>query len=79
LALDGYSEISGVCTHPAHRGKGFAANLIWQLVRNHRREGLVSWLHVSSENRRAIDLYLRMGFKTVRSVTLNRISRKTAG
>jgi ribosomal protein S18 acetylase RimI-like enzyme len=79
LALDGYAEISGVCTYPAHRGKGLAANLIWQLVRNHRREGLVSLLHVSSENRRAIDLYLRMGFKTVRSVTLNRISRKTAG
>jgi ribosomal protein S18 acetylase RimI-like enzyme len=79
LALDGYSEISGVCTHPAHRGKGFAANLIWQLVRNHRREGLVSWLHVSSENRRAIGLYLRMGFKTVRRVTLNRISRKIVG
>jgi predicted GNAT family acetyltransferase len=79
LALDGYSEISGVCTHPAHRGKGFAANLIWQLVRNHRREGLVSWLHVSSENRRAIELYFRMGFKTVRRVTLNRVSRNLAG
>jgi len=36
----------------------------------------VSWLHVGSENRRAIDLYLRMGFKEVREVTLNRISRR---
>jgi hypothetical protein len=53
LALDGYSEISGVCTHPARRGKALAANVIWQLVRDHLREGLVSWLHVSSENRRA--------------------------
>jgi GNAT superfamily N-acetyltransferase len=32
LTLDGYPEISGVCTHPAHRGKGLAAALIWQLV-----------------------------------------------
>jgi predicted GNAT family acetyltransferase len=78
LALDDYSEISGVCTHPEHRGKGLAGSLIWHLVRNHRREGRVSWLHVGCENRRAIDLYLRMGFKTVRAVTLNRISRTIA-
>jgi ribosomal protein S18 acetylase RimI-like enzyme len=76
LMLDGYSEISAVCTHPGHRGKGLAASLIWQLVRNHRRDGLVSWLHVGSANHRAIELYRRMGFKVVREVMLNRISRK---
>src|ERR1700690_2684169 len=27
LVLEGYSEISGICTHPAHRGKGLAASL----------------------------------------------------
>jgi predicted GNAT family acetyltransferase len=75
LSLDGYPEISGVCTHPAHRGKGLAASLIWQLVRDHRRDGLVSWLHVGNENHRAVELYVRMGFKEVRKVTLNRISR----
>jgi ribosomal protein S18 acetylase RimI-like enzyme len=74
LVLDGYPEISGVCTQPAHRGKGLASSLIWQLVRDHRRHGLVSWLHVGSENLRAIELYSRMGFKKVREVTLNRIS-----
>jgi predicted GNAT family acetyltransferase len=77
LMLDGYPEISGVCTHPAHRGKGLAARLIWKLVRDHRRAGLVSWLHVGSENRRAIDLYLRMGFRILREVTLHRVSRKS--
>jgi len=76
LMLDGYSELSALCTHPAHRGKGLAASLIWQLVRDHRRDGLVSWLHVGNENHRAIELYIRMGFKEVRKVTLNRISRK---
>jgi predicted GNAT family acetyltransferase len=78
LVLDGYSEISGVCTHPGHRGKSLAASLIWRLVRNHRRDGLVSWLHVAAANHRAIELYARMGFKVVRKVTLNRISRNTA-
>ncbi len=78
LMLDGYSEISGVCTYPAHRGKGLAASLIWRLVRNHRRDGIVSWLHVASANRNAIELYFRMGFKVVRKVTLKRISRNPA-
>ncbi|MGA7312675.1 MAG: GNAT family N-acetyltransferase [Silvibacterium sp.] len=43
-------------------GKGYAAALMWQVVRDHRRDGLVSWLHVTSGNRHAIELYLRMGF-----------------
>jgi ribosomal protein S18 acetylase RimI-like enzyme len=78
LMLEGYSEISGVCTHPAHRGKGLAASLIWRLVRDHRRDGLVSWLHVSAANHHAIELYVRLGFKVVRKVTLYRIGRNGA-
>lgn len=76
LMLDGYAEISGVCTHPSHRGQGLATSLIWQLVRNHQRSGLVSWLHVSCANDRAIELYLRMGFKVIRKITLSQILRK---
>jgi predicted GNAT family acetyltransferase len=76
LMVQDYAEISGVCTHPAHRGRGLAAGLIWQLVRDHRRDSRVSWLHVGAANRRAIELYCRMGFKVVRQVSVNRISRK---
>jgi ribosomal protein S18 acetylase RimI-like enzyme len=75
MMLDGYSEISGVCTHPAHRGQGLAANLILQLVQNHRRDGLVSWLHVGSGNHPAIELYHRLQFTIAREVTITRISR----
>ena len=78
LMLEGYSEISGVCTHPAHRGKGLAASLIWRLVQDHRRDGLVSWLHVAAANRRALDLYLRLGFEVVRTVTLHRVGPNAA-
>jgi GNAT superfamily N-acetyltransferase len=46
LQLGGYSEINAVCTHPSFRGQGFAVSLVWHLVRNHRRDGLVPWLHV---------------------------------
>lgn len=78
LALPGYPEISGLCTHPDHRGKGCAADLIWHLVRQHRRNGLTSWLHVGAANQHAIDLYLRLGFVTVRSLVLHRIRLTTA-
>jgi ribosomal protein S18 acetylase RimI-like enzyme len=75
LRLDGYPELSGICTHPAHRGKGLATQIIWHLARNHRRAGLVSWLHVGAPNTRAIDLYKSLGFKAVRNLMLHRITR----
>lgn len=75
MMLDGYAEISGVCTHPAHRGKGLAVGLIRHLARKHRREGEISWLHVGAENSRAIALYTRLGFRAVRTVTLRRLCR----
>jgi predicted GNAT family acetyltransferase len=77
LMLEGYSEISGVCTHPAHRGKGYAAGLIWEVVRKHRRDGDVSWLHVAAANRHAIELYQRMGFVTSREIAIHRVSCKS--
>jgi len=76
IILHEYSEVSGVCTHPDHRGKGYAAALMWQVIRDHRRDGLVSWLHVSAGNRHAIELYLRMGFVEARRIVWHRISRK---
>jgi ribosomal protein S18 acetylase RimI-like enzyme len=75
LALDGYTEISGVCTHPEHRGKGLAANLIARVARDHREQGVVSFLHVAATNTHAIELYLRLGFVEARRVTLTRFSR----
>jgi GNAT superfamily N-acetyltransferase len=75
LMLPGYAEISGLCTHPAHRGQGYAASLIGRLVRTHRLNGLLSWLHVDAANQRVIDLYLHLGFEISRKVTLHRLSR----
>ncbi len=75
--LEGYPEISGVCTHPEHRGKGLAASLIAKLARDHRRDGVLSWLHVNVVNRRAQEIYRRIGFRTVRTVRVHRIRRTT--
>src|SRR3984893_17460853 len=76
LKLGGFTEISGVCTHQSFRGRGLAAEIIWEVVREHRNQGVVSWLHVASANQRAAKLYLRMGFKEIRNVRLHRVTRK---
>jgi GNAT superfamily N-acetyltransferase len=77
MKLDGYSEISTVCTHPSYRGKGFAESIIWQVVRQHRREGVQSFLHVGTANTGAIALYQRLGFVICREITITRIVRRT--
>ena len=75
VQLEGYPELSGICTHPAHRGKGLASAVIHHLVERHRRDSLRSWLHVGASNTRAIDLYESLGFKPVRTLMLHRIVR----
>jgi ribosomal protein S18 acetylase RimI-like enzyme len=75
LWLEGYPELSGICTHPAHRGKGLARTCIAHLLMRHRVRGLRSWLHVSAANTHAIELYTALGFEPVRTLVLNRIVR----
>ena len=70
-----YIEVSGVCTHPAHRGRGLAASLISRVVEAHRGESVVSFLHVSADNLNAIALYQKLGFHRVRNILLNKIVR----
>ena len=75
LLLPGHPEMSAICTHPDHRGEGLATEVIRRLATQHRRAGLISWLHVGAANRRAIDLYASLGFERVRSIMLHRIAR----
>jgi predicted GNAT family acetyltransferase len=75
LCLRGLREISAVVTHPGHTGKGYAHRLMSYLLREHARAGFKSFLHVNVINRRAIARYERMGFETVRSITLWPVSR----
>ena len=75
MALPGRREISGVCTHPEYRGKGYAAHLIAHLMKEHAGAGLQSFLHVRSTNAPAISIYKRLGFVVRREVILYPVSR----
>lgn len=66
MRLDGYTEISAVCTDPAHRGTGLAARLIRAVAAGIRARGDVPFLHAAQENTGAIRLYEHLGF-TVRT------------
>lgn len=62
MCMDGYQEISAVCTHPDFLGRGFAAQLVAALSNASLERGFAPFLHVSRENVRAKSLYERMGF-----------------
>ena len=64
LRLPGYTEVSAVCTHPDHLGKGYARMLMTEIMRGIRDVGDVPMLHVRADNARAIELYERLGFRT---------------
>jgi predicted GNAT family acetyltransferase len=64
LKVPGYTEVSAVCTHPEHTGKSYARVLMTEIMRGVRERGEVPMLHVRQDNRRAIELYERLGFKT---------------
>jgi predicted GNAT family acetyltransferase len=63
LRVEGYTEVSAVCTHPAHTGLGYAACLVQAILQNIRARGERPMLHVRADNRRAIELYERLGFR----------------
>ncbi len=69
LHVFGYIEVSAVCTHPHSLGKGYATLLLKHQVNTILEEGKVPFLHVRSDNYRAIELYERLGF--VRNGNMN--------
>ncbi len=62
MRLDGYQEISAVCTHPEHTGRGLARRLLWLLGRRAFERGFTPFLHVFSDNIRAIGVYRLLGY-----------------
>lgn len=75
LALAGWQEISGVCTHPDFAGRGHARRLTRALLSRQRRRGVGSFLHVSEGNSGARRLYGSMGFTVRASLEMCKVER----
>ena len=66
MQLPGYSEVSGVCSHPDWRGHGFARDLSVFIASRITARGETPFLHAWADNVAAIRLYETLGF-TLRS------------
>ena len=75
MHLDGFREISAVCVHPGHRGRGHAAALVVTLAGIIRAAGETPFLHVLSSNAPAIPLYLKLGFTLRRTLRFTLLER----
>jgi predicted GNAT family acetyltransferase len=64
LKVPGYTEVSAVCTHPEHTGRGYARILMMELMQRILNRDETPFLHVREDNGRAIKLYQELGFVT---------------
>jgi predicted GNAT family acetyltransferase len=76
IRLSGYAEISAVCTHPDHRGRGYASSLVSALIQRITRRDETPFLHVRTENVEAIRVYEKLGFKTRRNLNFRIVKKK---
>jgi len=75
MKLDGFTEVSGVCTHPDHRGAGYGGTLTRMVAQRILARGETPFLHVYASNAGAVQIYEALGFKIRRTVILTVLTR----
>lgn len=78
MHLPGWREISAVCTHPDHAGRGHAQRLVALVTCGVFEQGEQPFLHVSPGNDRAKNVYLRLGYVDRCDVALYSLHREGA-
>jgi ribosomal protein S18 acetylase RimI-like enzyme len=74
--LDGWTEISAICTKPDHRGQGLASQLVGALIAGIQLRSERVFLHVLSTNTGAIRLYEELGFRVRQTATITVVTRE---
>lgn len=77
--LPGYTEVSGVCTHPDHRGRGLARRLSAAVAARIEARGERPFLHAWKTNRPAISLYESLGFEIRAEINIKVVERPLHG
>ena len=72
----GYTEVSGVCTHPDFRGRGLARQLSAVVAAGIEARGERPFLHAWKTNRPAIALYESLGFEIRNEVNVAVLERR---
>jgi ribosomal protein S18 acetylase RimI-like enzyme len=74
--LDGWTEISAICTKPDHRGQGLASQLVGALIAGIQLRSERVFLHVLGTNAGAIRLYEELGFRVRQTATITVVTRE---
>ncbi|HSI05793.1 MAG TPA: GNAT family N-acetyltransferase [Myxococcota bacterium] len=75
MRLPGYCEVSGVCTHPDYRGRGYAGALMRVVCQRILDAGETPILHTYAANKGANTLYESLGFTVRTPVTLTVLTK----
>lgn len=75
LRQPGFTEVSGVCTHPDCRGQGLARRLSALVAARIRARGEQPYLHVWADNTAAIALYQALGFRVRATINVAQLER----
>jgi predicted GNAT family acetyltransferase len=75
---EGYTEVSGVCTDPNHRGRGYAGALMRVVANRILARGEIPFLHSYAHNTGAIGLYRSLGFALRSEMTMQVLERAEA-
>ncbi|SDF54736.1 FR47-like protein [Bradyrhizobium brasilense] len=71
-----YTEMTAVCVHPAHRGRGYAQALLSAVARQIVARGEIPFLHVFTSNVSAIALYRRQGMEIRRRLHITVLQKQ---
>jgi ribosomal protein S18 acetylase RimI-like enzyme len=72
-----YTEMTAVCVHPSHRGRGYAQALLGAVGSQIVARGEIPILHVFSNNTSAIALYRRQGMEIRRRLHVTVLQKRT--
>lgn len=75
MRFPGYTEVSGVCTHPDFRGRGLARRLSAAVANRIQARGEQAFLHAWKSNHAAISLYESLGFMLRTEVNVAELKR----
>ncbi len=76
MKLPGYEEISAICTHLDHRGKGLGAAVTRFMIERIKARGNTPFLHTESDNP-AQEMYKKLGFE-IRATLPVKVLRRTS-
>ena len=75
MRFPGYTEVSGVCTHPDFRGRGLARRLSAAVLTAIQARGDQAFLHAWKSNHAAITLYESLGFRLRTEINVSVLRR----